>query len=95
MEKMEENRNPELFKEIIVEDENTGNSLMEEPFNPSLIDIDTKSPTISNIIKRLSANPPEIDLYPDFQRSDDLWDTEKQSRLIESILISFPLMSFG
>lgn len=84
----------ELYQEIVVENEDTGNILMEEPFNPSLIDIDTKSPTISLLIERLKESPPEIDLYPDFQRSDDLWDEEKQSQLIESILIKFPLPAF-
>ena len=29
-----------------------------------------------------------------FQRQDDLWDVVKQSRLIESILIRFPLPAF-
>lgn len=91
---MTANENPELFQEIVVEEENVGLSLMEDPFNPSLIDIDTKSPTLSNLVTRLSANPPEIDLYPDFQRSDNLWDVEKQSRLIESVLINFPLPAF-
>lgn len=90
----ENNINKELYKEIIVEKENTGKLLMEKPFNPSLINIDVKSPTISNLIDRLSQDPPEIDLYADFQRKDDLWDYEKQSRLIESILIKFPLPAF-
>lgn len=84
----------ELFQEIAIEKEDIGQNLMEEPFNPSDIDIDTKSPTLSLLITRLQSNPPEIDLYPDFQRKDDLWDEGKQSRLIESILISFPLPAF-
>lgn len=84
----------DLYREIPVEEENTGTPLMEEPFNPSEINIDIKSPTISIIIDRLSQNPPEIDLYSDFQRSDDLWSIEKQSQFIESILIKFPLPAF-
>ncbi len=84
----------DLFREIPVEDENTGTPLTEEPFNPSEINIDIKSPTISIIIDRLSRNPPEIDLYTDFQRSDDLWSIEKQSQFVESILIKFPLPAF-
>jgi hypothetical protein len=86
--------NSYLYREILVEDENTGSPLMEEPFNPSEINIDIKSPTISIIIDRLSQNPPEIDLYSDFQRSDNLWSIEKQSQFIESILIKFPLPAF-
>jgi len=84
----------DTVQEVVVEEENTGSAIMEDPFNPSLIDIDTKSPTLSLLMTRLSSDPPEIDLYPDFQRSDDLWDKENQSRLIESILISFPLPAF-
>jgi len=75
------------------EDVNTG-VLMERPFNPAQIDISTKTPTVDLLIKRLKADPPEIDLYPDFQRKDDLWDAGKQSRLIESMLIKFPLPAF-
>jgi hypothetical protein len=84
----------ELYKEIPVEKEDTGDVLMDKPFNPSLINIDRQTPALYNIISRLKSNPPEIDLYPDFQRKDDLWDKGKQSRLIESILIEFPLPAF-
>jgi hypothetical protein len=83
-----------IWQEDSVEKEDLGRHLMEEPFNPSDIDIDTKSPTLSLLITRLKSDPSEIDLYPDFQRKDDLWDEGKQSRLIESILISFPLPAF-
>lgn len=79
--------------EVEYEDTSTG-VLMEKPFNPSQIDISSKTPTVDLLIKRLKSNPPEIDLYPDFQRKDDLWDTGKQSRLIESLLIKFPLPAF-
>lgn len=77
-----------------IEPEDKGNDIMENPFNPSLINIETQTPALYNIISRLKANPPEINLYPDFQRKDNLWDAGKQSRLIESILISFPLPAF-
>lgn len=69
-------------------------SIMNDPFDPKKIDITTKQPTLDLLIKRLGANPTEIDLYPDFQRKESIWDPEKQSRLIESILISFPLPAF-
>lgn len=79
--------------QVEYEDMSTG-VLMEKPFNPSQIDISSKTPTVDLLIKRLKADPPEIDLYPDFQRKDDLWDAGKQSRLIESLLIKFPLPAF-
>jgi len=91
---MKSDNDTELYQEITVEKEDTGITLMDEPFNPSQINIDTQSPTLYNLISRLKSEPPEIDLYPDFQRKDDLWDDGKQSRLIESILISFPLPAF-
>ncbi len=76
------------------EKENPADAVMDKPFNPTLIDIKTRSLTLDLLIKRLSAQPPEIDLFPDFQRHDDLWDDRKQSLLIESILINFPLPVF-
>lgn len=36
----------------------------------------------------------EINLNPDFQRNEGLWDRKKQSRLIESILMGIPLPLF-
>lgn len=66
--------------------------VMDNPFNPKDIDIKTKTMSMDNIIKRLKEN--EIDLAPDFQRNMNLWDDEKQSRLIESLLIKFPLPAF-
>lgn len=66
--------------------------VMDNPFNPKDIDIKTKTMSMDNIIKRLKEN--EIDLAPDFQRNMNLWDDEKQSCLIESLLIKFPLPAF-
>jgi len=91
---MDNEINKDLYSEISVEKENKGPGLMEEPFNPSEINILIKSPTISLLIDRLSQKSPEIDLYTDFQRRDDLWTDEQQSQLIESILIKFPLPAF-
>jgi hypothetical protein len=89
-----ENVNPDLYQEVAVEGEDTGTVIMKRPFNPNKITIDLKSPPIFNLIDRMKQNPPEIDLYTEFQRRDDLWDAGKQSRLIESILIKFPLPAF-
>lgn len=84
-----------LQQEYSVEDETNienENILMEDPFNPQDIDIKTKPMSLDNIIKRLREE--EIDLAPDFQRQGNLWPTEKQSQLIESILIKLPLPAF-
>ena len=66
--------------------------VMEDPFNPSDINIISKPDTLRNLIERLKFK--EIDMNPDFQRHPDLWDSPKMSRLIESILIRFPLPAF-
>lgn len=70
--------------------------LMDKPFNPALINIDTKTPSLDTLIKRMAQIDPEIEMNTEsyFQRKADLWDDEKQSRLIESILIRFPLPAF-
>ncbi len=91
---MREDKNTDLYQEISVENEDIGTVLMEQPFNPSEINIDFRQPTISNLIERMRQDPPEIDLFTDFQRRGDLWSPQQQSRLIESILIKFPLPAF-
>ena len=63
-----------------------------EPFDPKDIDIQAIQTTMDTIIKRLSHD--EIDLNPDFQRSANLWKPQYMSRLIESLLIRFPLPAF-
>lgn len=76
-----------------VEEEDTSYSdIIENPFDPKKIDITTKQPTLDLILKRLKNN--EVDLKTFFQRSANLWDKTKQSRLIESILIRLPLPAF-
>lgn len=83
----------ELQQEFSVEEEIADdNVIMDDPFNPQDIDIKTKTMSLDNIIKRLKEY--EIDLAPDFQRKSNLWSNQKQSQLIESILIKLPLPAF-
>lgn len=84
----------DLFEQDIEYEDVSSGVLMEKPFNPTKIDITTKPLTIDLLIKRLKADPIEIDLAPAFQRKSDLWDEQKQSQLIESLLIKFPLPAF-
>lgn len=67
-------------------------AVITEPFDPKKIDIQTKQMILDAIFKRMKNG--EIDMHTDFQRRSDLWDPIKQSRLIESILIRFPLPAF-
>lgn len=63
-----------------------------EKFIPSDVTI-TQTPTnISNIMERLEND--EYDLAPAFQRHSDLWSEEKQSQLIESLMLKIPLPAF-
>jgi len=65
---------------------------IDKPYDPKDIDISPQTLTLSNIIRRLKEDA--IDLSPDFQRSANLWSPQKQSLLIESILIRIPLPAF-
>ncbi|HRK28696.1 MAG TPA: DUF262 domain-containing protein [Chitinophagales bacterium] len=81
--------NYELASDIEEIDESSFGAI---PFNPKAIDITPKQLTLDNIIKRIKFE--EINFSAEFQRHADLWDEEKQSRLIESILLRLPLPSF-
>ena len=71
---------------------NDSDAPIERPFNPKEINIKSKTMSLDNIIKRIRES--EIDMAPDFQRKGDLWTPDKQSRLIESMLIKLPLPAF-
>ncbi|HNN07076.1 MAG TPA: DUF262 domain-containing protein, partial [Leptospiraceae bacterium] len=68
--------------------------LMEKPFDPTKIKIETKTPSLDTLIRRIQKETVMLNTESYFQRKDDLWDAVKQSRLIESILIQFPLPAF-
>jgi hypothetical protein len=80
--------------EVEKEEIDPNSQLMDKPFDPTKIDIDTKTPSLDTIIKRIKNKTVQLNTESYFQRKDDLWDTTKQSRLIESILIRFPLPAF-
>lgn len=79
---------------IEVEQNDESLLLMEKPFDPTKINIETKTPSLDTLIKRIKHNSIQMNTESYFQRQDDLWDSVKQSRLIESILIRFPLPAF-
>ena len=64
----------------------------QEGFVPALVNIAPVTQNITNLMDRLSNK--EIDLSPAFQRSGDLWKNDKQSRLIESLMLRIPIPSF-
>lgn len=69
-------------------------TLMDKPFDPTQIKVESKTPSLDTLIKRIKGGSIQMDTSNYFQRQDDLWDKGKQSRLIESILIRFPLPAF-
>ena len=84
----------DLSDDIEKEQDDDSILLMEKPFDPTLIKIETKTPSLDTLIKRVRRESIQMDTSNYFQRNDDLWDKTKQSRLIESILIRFPLPAF-
>ncbi|HEY4035297.1 MAG TPA: DUF262 domain-containing protein [Ktedonobacteraceae bacterium] len=63
-----------------------------DPFDPTLIRVDTRPMTIDLLRSRIEYQ--ELDLAPSFQRKGGIWKDEAQSRLIESMLIRIPLPAF-
>ena len=62
------------------------------PFNPEQIKIRTSHIVVEQLISRIEHE--EIDLAPDFQRQAGIWNDERKSRLIESLLLRIPLPVF-
>lgn len=73
-------------------DESSVESDVTEPFDPKDINITVEPKTMDNLVQRLLHE--EIDIYPDFQRKGNLWPLAVQSRLIESLMLRFPLPAF-
>lgn len=84
--------NENIDKVVEPEDTSYGNDSITHPFNPNEIEIDTPPYTIGYLVDRLVHN--EINMNTEFQRENNLWGPEKQSRLIESILLGLPLPAF-
>lgn len=63
-----------------------------EPFDPTLIRIESKQSTINLLASRIRNG--EINLAPDFQRRPGIWRDDAQSRLIESMLVKIPIPAF-
>lgn len=73
------------------EDDNNKISIEESPYDPDLIRVDTKQFSLRQIYDMIEDG--DIDLTPDFQRNL-VWDGQRKSRLIESILMRIPLPIF-
>lgn len=85
-----ENMGGEIENEQLYSGNDEG--IITEPFNPKDVDIVSQPMVIANIVENLKDG--DIILDPDFQRIPDLWNPQKQSRLIESLIIRIPLPTF-
>jgi hypothetical protein len=79
---------------IIDKIDESSDSEIKKPFDPTKIDITLKPLIIDSLIKRMKSNPSRIDLYTEFQRRGNLWPETAQSRLIESLLVRIPIPAF-
>jgi len=62
-----------------------------EPFDPEQISIDTKPLIVESVVRRMIQG--SIRLAPPFQRKT-IWDLERKSRLIESLMLKIPIPMF-
>ena len=67
-------------------------AVVEYPFDPSKIRVRTQPAVVSLLLSRIEHD--RIDLAPDFQRMSGIWNAEKKSRLIESLLLRIPIPVF-
>lgn len=65
---------------------------IKNPFDPKEIKISVEPKSLDSLITRMRHD--EIDLNTEFQRKGNLWNPVTQSRLIESLLLKFPLPVF-
>jgi hypothetical protein len=65
---------------------------LREPFDPKDIDVVPEQKSLDSIVSRIKHK--EIDLNTKFQRAVGLWSPPVMSRLIESVMVRFPLPAF-
>ncbi|MGR6136022.1 MULTISPECIES: DUF262 domain-containing protein [Stenotrophomonas] len=68
-----------------------GEGSINSPFDPAKIDVVTQGRTVDLLLTRLEEG--EIDLSPEFQRRANLWNDQRKSGLIESLLLRIPIPS--
>lgn len=62
------------------------------PFDPEKIKVKTIPVVVDQVVRRIEHD--EIDMSPDFQRLRGVWDQQRKSRLLESLLLKIPLPVF-
>lgn len=85
----------EKYYDIEPEDPDEGGGIgqdIENPFDPKKIKITIEPNTVYGLVQRMRFE--NIDMNTEFQRKGNLWSAPVQSRLIESLLLRFPLPAF-
>ena len=75
-----------------IEEDQVGQELITVPFNPTSIRVRRDPFTLGQLVDKMEHG--EVRFKTPYQRKDNLWDGDKQSRLIESILLRLPLPVF-
>lgn len=79
---------PESVEELELEVDDEESSIL-DPFDPEEIDIVSRTPNVNLLLSRLRTG--RLDLEPDFQRKVGVWNDQRKSRLIESLLLRIPV----
>ena len=67
-------------------------SQIRRPFDPEKIKVRTVNVVVDQIISRIDHQ--EIDLAPEFQRAAGIWNDQRKSHLVESLLLRIPIPVF-
>ncbi len=81
-----------IVDEESIDDDAVDSSAINEPFNPTQVQVLHKPMILDLLMRRIRTNA--INLYPDFQRNEGVWSKVAKSRLIESLLIRIPIPAF-
>lgn len=91
IENMKSTRDEIFNYETGIENEDSEQDQLTDPFDPEEISIDTKLVSMETCLRRLTQGT--IVLNPDFQRKE-VWTYDKKSQLIESLMLKIPLPMF-
>jgi len=75
-----------------VEKEQEESGRIKDPFDPEKIKVRTINIVVDQIVSRIDHE--EIDLAPEFQRMRGIWNNQRKSWLIESLLLRIPIPVF-
>ncbi|MDE0054204.1 MAG: DUF262 domain-containing protein [Gammaproteobacteria bacterium] len=81
----------EVLEEDGVEIESGDDNLIKRPFDPEKIKVQSSSLLVAQLVNRMSHG--EI-MTPTFQRRAGIWNVQRKSRLIESLLLRIPIPVF-